>query len=221
MKIICMRRLLGILLKCVLGILAIPILYLLISYMLTIIPVEEIVSNHPRSHTIYLTTNGVHADLILPKMTIDPLILKGQVYRPDDQFFAFGWGEENFYINTPTWGDLTFSTAFRAAFLGSKTLVHVTRYKQKRASWIPIKVTDDQLEKLNEYVLNTFNRPEGFVQLVKGATYTATRDNFYRAHGNYMFYRTCNSWLNEGLKESGLKGSLWTPFDFGVLRWYE
>lgn len=207
--------------KLVLGLLLIPIVYLLISLLLTIIPVSEKETTQPKPHIIYLTTNGVHADVVLPKNLISHAVLKDQVSHPRDQYFAFGWGEENFYINTPTWGDLKFSTAFRAAFLESKTLLHVTRYRTTRTSWIPVSVSSEQLEKLNSYIAQTFDETSGQKVLVNGATYTPNRDTFYRAHGNYMFYRTCNSWLNKGLKESDMKGSLWTPFDFGVLRWYE
>ncbi|RMB58012.1 DUF2459 domain-containing protein [Dokdonia sinensis] len=216
-----MRKLLKVIIKVIAILIALPLVYILISLIFTVIPISEKESIGPKTHTIYLTTNGVHADLVLPKKLIAPEILNGQVMHPADAYFAFGWGEENFYINTPTWADLKFSVAFRAAFLESKTLMHVTRYRTARSNWISVKITDDQLKKLNAYILNTFDRSTGTTQLVQGATYTADRDNFYRAHGNYMFYRTCNSWLNAGLKKSGMKGSLWTPFDFGVLRWYE
>lgn len=202
-------------------ILAIPILYGLISLILSYIPISEKETELPKLHTIYLTTNGVHADVVLPKNLIDASILKDQVMQSGDAYFAFGWGEENFYINTPTWGDLKFSTAFRAAFLKSKTLMHVTRYRNLQSQWIAVQVSNKQLQKLNGYIYQTFDETSGKKTLVNGVTYTPERDNFYRAHGNYMFYRTCNSWLNRGLKESDLKGSLWTPFDFGVLRWYD
>lgn len=215
------KKALKITLKTLALLIAIPLLYVLISILLTLIPVAEEKSAVTKEHSIYLTTNGVHADLVLPKNLIDSEILEGQVTRPSDAYFAFGWGEENFYLNTPTWADLKFSVAFRAAFLESKTLIHVTRYRNMQSNWITIKVTDEQLEKLNAYVLKTLDTDSGQIELVEGPTYTPDRDNFYRARGNYMFYKTCNSWLNTGLKESGMKGSLWTPFDFGVSRWYE
>lgn len=201
--------------------LLIPITYILVSLLLTYIPIDEKTDNTPKKHTIYLTTNGVHSDIILSKKVMTPQLLKDQKYHPKEQYFAYGWGEENFFLNTPTWGDLTFSTAFRAAFLESSTLIHVTRYRKKRDKWIPVQITDIQLQKLNEFILNTFDSNENGKQLIKGASYTPNRDNFYKAHGNYMFYRTCNSWTNTALKESDMKGSLWTPFDFGVLRWYK
>lgn len=201
--------------------LVIPVTYIVVSLVLTYIPISEQTEGTPKKQMIFLTTNGVHSDIILPKNLMIAALLKDQKYHPREKFFAFGWGEENFYINTPTWGDLTFSTAFRAAFLESKTLVHVTRYRSKRDKWIAVPVTDKQLKKLNAYILATFDEDENGKQVIEGATYTPDRDNFYRAKGNYMFYNTCNTWANTALKESDMKASLWTPFDFGVLRWYE
>jgi len=181
-------------------ILLIPIIYILISLILTHIPVAEKTEEAQKKHIIYLTTNGVHSDIVLPKKLITPKLLKGQKYHFKERYFAFGWGEEN---------------------LKSKTLVHVTRYRTKRDKWIAVTVTDVQLQKLNAYILAAFDENENGKQLVEGATYTPNRDNFYRANGNYMFYKTCNTWANAALKESGMKASLWTPFDFGVLRWYK
>ncbi|MFT6843395.1 MAG: hypothetical protein ACJASR_002173 [Psychroserpens sp.] len=69
---------------------------------------------------------------------------------------SFGWGDENIYVNTPTFGDLTFIIIYKAMFLKSTTLIHGTRYKQKRTHWIEIKVNVSELERLNTYLLDTF-----------------------------------------------------------------
>ena len=199
-------------------VLLIPLLYLIISLVLTYIPVSEKTDGTPKNKIIYLTTNGVHSDIVFPKEYLSPEIQNGLYFRPGDSYFAMGWGEENFYLNTPTWGDLRFSVAFRAAFLKSNTLIHITRYKSPRKDWVAIPITDSQLHKLNTYILNSF--AEGAMPKkrmdVKG--YTENRDDFYHANGNYMFYRTCNSWVNTALKESNMKACLWTPFDFGAIR---
>ncbi len=214
-------RYVKLLLKGIGYVLLIPISYIVISLILTYIPVEGEIEEAQKNNTIYLTTNGVHSDVILPRKLMIPELLKGQKYHPKEQYFAYGWGEENFFLNTPTWGELKFSTAFRAAFLESSTLMHVTRYNTKRERWIAVQITEKQLQKLNTYILQTFDENDTGKQLIEGASYTPDRDNFYKAHGNYMFYKTCNSWTNTALKESDMKASLWTPFDFGVLRWYE
>lgn len=124
-------------------------------------------------------------------------------------------------MNTPTWGDLTFSNAFEAIFLRSTTLMHVTRYKHKRSNWIEIKVNNSELEKLNSYLFDTFELNQAGLKIIlKNKGYTST-DDFYRSKGSYSCFKTCNSWVNTGFKESGLKSCLWTPFDFGLLNKYE
>ena len=45
-------------------------------------------------------------------------------------------------------------------------------------------------------------------------------NSFYRANGSYSPIKTCNTWVNDGFKESGLKASYWTLFDFGLLNKY-
>ena len=202
-------------------VLLIPILYILISLLLTYIPIAEKESDEIKNKLIYLTTNGVHSDIVLPREYIAPSLLKDLHFRPQDTHFAFGWGEENFYLNTPTWGELKFSTAFRAAFLKSKTLIHLTRYTAVREDWVEVPLSDQQLELLGNYILNSFEIDNSKKTRLDVEGYTPQRDDFYRANGNYMFYKTCNSWVNTALKDSKMKACLWTPFDFGAMRQYE
>src|SRR5690606_31118671 len=128
--------------KWILYILLIPITYLLISLLLTAITVDRKATETDSNKSIFLTTNGVHLDIIIPIKNIDPIVLSGINLKEPENYLAFGWGDENFYLNTPTWGDLTFKNAFGALFLKSSTLVHVTRYQNKRSDWIEIKVTE-------------------------------------------------------------------------------
>ena len=120
-------------------ILLIPVLYLLISLLLTAITVNKDIVNSKSEESIFISTNGVHLDIIIPVKQIDFKLIKGLNIN-DANYLSFGWGDENFYLNTPTWGDLTFSNAFSAMFLKSNTLIHLTRYNQKRSNWIEVKI---------------------------------------------------------------------------------
>lgn len=207
--------------KWVLGcFLIIPILYITVSLILSAITIQRKTTSTNFNKTIYLNTNGVHLDIIMPIKNLDNLVLSNLKYSKNDTFLAFGWGEENFYINTPTWQDLTFKNSFRALFLKNSTLVHTTRYKRKRLDWVAIKISDTELQKLNTYFLNSFKTDSNGVKiLLKNKSY-ASRDNFYKAIGSYSCFKTCNSWVNMGFKQSGLKSCFWTPFDFGLLNKY-
>lgn len=199
----------------------IPMIYLIISLILTAIPVDRTIKDQVSEKSIYLSTNGVHLDIIIPEEHITPNLRSGLKYSKNDVFLAFGWGDENFYINTPTWGDVTFSNAFRALFLASRSSMHITRYKSKHPDWVEVEINETELGKLNKYLQDSFQTDKNGRKIKLQNEGYSTMDDFYRARGSYTFYRTCNSWVNAGLKESGLKACLWTPFDFGLMNKYK
>ncbi len=137
-------------------ILMIPITYLLVSLILTYIPVNNDNDITKNDHSIYLSSNGVHLEIIIPKKNLNPLILDGLKFEDQEQFFSFGWGDRIFYVETPTWGDLTFVNGFRALFVNTSTLIHVTRYSKTQKDWAEIKISSVQLEKMNSYISKTF-----------------------------------------------------------------
>ena len=207
--------------KYFLYVLIIPVFYLVVSLILTFITIDRKGHNETLDKAIYLNTNGIHLDIIIPKKNIDSLLLKGINTGTDDQYLSFGWGDKDFYLNTPTWNDLTFKTAFKALFLNSETLLHITRFQNRHKEWKEIKISDSELQKLNNYILLSFKTNEdGYKQILKSKGYSFN-DDFYQAKGSYSIFKTCNTWVNAGFKDSGLKACLWTPFDFGLLNKYE
>jgi uncharacterized protein (TIGR02117 family) len=201
--------------------LLIPIAYLIVSLILTSITIDRKVDSKISDKSIYLSTNGVHLNIVLPKKNIESSLLSGIKHNQTDNYLSFGWGDENFYINTPTWGDLTFKNAFRAMFLKSSTLMHVTRYRKKPSDWIEIKINESELQKLNSYLQNTFESNESGMKIILENKGYSSIDDFYKSKGSYSCFKTCNSWVNLGFKESGLKSCLWTPFDFGLMNKYD
>jgi len=204
-------------LKWLLYILVIPLTYVITSLILTEITVEKIDNITVSEKVIFLNTNGIHLDVILSINDIDAELLKGLKISGKDNYLSFGWGDENFYLNTATWDDLTFNNAFQALFMSSPTLMHVTRYNQKQNNWVKVRITETGLKKMNNYISNAFKKDEnGHKIFLKDKGYS-TIDDFYKAEGSYSCFKTCNSWVNSGFIESGLKSCYWTPFDYGLL----
>lgn len=198
-----------------------PIIYLLCALLISYISVSRNTPIGPFNHLVYLRTNGVHTDIILPREELSTALSEGLQIAHTDEFVAFGWGDENFYLNTPTWGDLTFYNAFSALFLKSPTLMHVTRIPVLSDDWVEIPITDDELLKMNKYLLGSFQTDSQNKKIrLPNKGYTS-KDDFFRANGSYSCFKTCNTWTNTGFKKSGLKAALWTPFDFGLLGKYE
>ncbi|MHB1279429.1 MAG: TIGR02117 family protein [Bacteroidia bacterium] len=213
------KKILRRLLFSLLFILAVPVYYLLIALLLSYIPVNSATSKPEK--TIFLGTNGVHLDLILPVSQIDPALLADLHFQDSDSFLAFGWGDENFYLHTPTWGDLTLGTAMQALFFDNTTLVHLSPHKTQRKEWAKIRLSQEQLKTILAYLDRSFQREKHGNKIpVEGYSY-GYGDSFYKARGSYSFRKTCNTWVNDGLKETGLPACYWTPFDFTLLDRYE
>lgn len=95
--------------------------------------------------------------------------------------------------------------------------MHLTQYQFELESWHGIPVCAAQVKLLNQYLLASFstNSKGQFIEIADSG-YT-NNDRFYEANGSYNFIKTCNEWVNKGLKSAGIKTAIWSPFDRGVL----
>jgi len=177
----------------ILMVLAIPVLYVLVALLLSLITFNATEATKDDTETIYLSTNGVHLNVILAREDMSEALAEGIVVNRTDEYYSIGWGDEEFYLNTPNWSDLTFKTAFQAVFLKGSSLLHVTRYRHVQSHWVRIELSKAELIRLNEIIAASFmNGEEGKKIHLAGEGYT-NKDDFYRAVGTYSCFNTCNT----------------------------
>ena len=207
------------------GVLYITFLYFIWSVILSAIPVNKNVYTES-DHEMYILSNGVHLDLVLPlkdsikdwteTVNFDKRLI------PYVNYISFGWGDRSFYEKVPEWSDLTIPVALRAVFLKSEGALHVNFYKDLTTNekCRHIYLDSDTYLVLIKYIEESFIKDSiGKPQIIENLSY-GRFDSFYEAHGSYSLFFTCNTWTNSALKKSGLKASLWTPFDRGTLFHY-
>lgn len=204
-------------------------LYLATAFVLSRIEVDE-EPNAADEIAIYILTNGVHTDIVMPTKTKymdwSREIKYENIEAGNTQYdyIAMGWGDKGFYLETPTWGDLKASTAFKAATGLSTTAIHATYYHSMKEGedCRKIMISAEQYARLIEYITNSFQTDENghFIYIETNANYGQT-DAFYEANGSYSMFQTCNSWANNSLKYSGQKACLWTAFDTGIFLKYQ
>lgn len=224
-----MKRFIGYLKRFLFGIVASVVLYIICAAALSIIPVNSDVKPSDEV-TIYLQTNGVHADLVLPVKNgikdwsnqIRFEHVKGT--RKSAEYISFGWGDKKFYMETPTWSDLKISTAFSATFGLGPAAIHTNFYdsmnEDETRKRIQLSAQDYRL--LVDYIEGSFDRNAdgSFIHIETDANY-GDDDAFYEAKGSYSFLKTCNTWVNSGLKSANQKAALWTPSDKGIFYHYD
>lgn len=200
--------------------------YLFFSILLSVIPVNKnFRETFNSSYEIWIKSNGVHLDIVISiknKFTdwSDILLIPDNI-KDEVQFIGFGWGDKEFYINTPKWSDLKFSTAFNALFIRTDAALHVTYYKNltENDQSIKLLVNEQQFKDVQSFILKSFKTNESSVMLIKDIEY-GTYDRFYDANYSYTLFYTCNTWTNEALKKAALPACAWTPFDKGILFQY-
>ncbi|MEM9887953.1 MAG: DUF2459 domain-containing protein [Bacteroidota bacterium] len=208
------------LLKLFLGIVSLLLLYFLLGFLLSYLPIHRKAVNCETHQDLYASTNGIHADLILPISQIEPALLTQLDVRPQTTHVGFGWGDKKFYLETPNWSDLKFSTALQAMFWKSETAMHITYYNGTYTHWKRRQICSSQNEALNAFLFASFTQTSN-AEIQRLADGYGSKDEFYEAQGNYSCFKTCNGWVNQGLKKAKIETAIWTPFDFGVLRYFE
>ncbi len=215
----------------ILGIIAGTVaVYALLGYLLPFIKIPAEKTADAKTEEIYILTNGVHTDIVVPvkselmDWSTEIPFADTRSKRTDFRYLSIGWGDKGFYLDTPTWAELKFSTAFKAAFWLSESAMHCTFYDKmtEGKDCKRIMITKEQYKKLIAYIKAKFDRDsEGKVILIPTDAVYGDDDAFYDAKGRYSFLNTCNTWTNEGLKVAGQKAALWTPTDFGIFQHYE
>lgn len=201
-------------------ILASAIIYVLFSILISYSTVNKNSDNVADSETIYIHSNGVHLSVILAVKSLSDALRKDLTIPKHQKYARFGWGDKNFYLNVPTWNDFKFKYAFGALFLNNPTVINVTAEFAAKKSWVAVKVSEDELLKINTFLTGSFE------ENIIGNKITVPQDIygpnafFYKAKGSYSPIKTCNTWANDCFKQSGLKASYWTLFDFGLLDKY-
>lgn len=216
------------LLATVLGLLLLIGIYFLSAALLSRIPVNEDAKS-AGDISIYIRTNGVHTDIVVPVRTAQvdwsKLIPYKNTKAQDSslQWLALGWGDKGFYLQTPTWADLRFSVAFNAMFGLGESAMHTTYYAEQQESERCKRIRIDSLQyrKLVEHIEASFDKnAHGEFRHIKTNANYGNNDAFYEAKGRYNLFQTCNTWANTTLKACGQKACLWTPFDKGIFRLY-
>ena len=194
------------------------LLVYLMTLLIGLIPINNNFSKPDDGIEIHFLSNNVHTDIILPK--------KSTVFDWSDMFtdsafiddvsdkthIAFGWGEKGFFLDTESWTNFKFSTAAKAMFLPTDSVIHTWFINPEDYSGVvTIKISEQQLKQLTGFIHNSFKTDlNEKVIHIPGYAYNTT-DAFFEANGKYHLFNTCNSWLGQALKETGVPVPLLTP----------
>lgn len=199
-------------------VLALPVLYLLASVVLPLIPGPGPDLSGPPARLIGLLQGPIHTDILFP---LPPEVRERFAFaeaagvplnHPDAQWLAFGWGSAAFYTTAGTYADITASAVLTAAS-GDEAVIRLDALGP-----LP------PMENLR-FVTLSEAQFQALLTQTSAALAAETRlahpgltgtDAFFPAHGHFSLFRTCNVWLGETLRAAGIPFGLWTPANWSV-----
>jgi uncharacterized protein (TIGR02117 family) len=171
----------------------------------------------------YIWDNGIHVDLVVPARAagVDmyrltpPEHSKGSM--SDSDWVALGWGQREFYLETPTWGDLTVRNALRAV-AGGDSLMRVSHHSRPPSSGKvrEIRVGPEGYRRMISFAAASFERSGREPILLEGRAHQPNYA-FYEGVGGYNALRTSNQWTGDALAQAGVKVGVWTPLSMGLM----
>ncbi|WP_413667114.1 TIGR02117 family protein [Mucilaginibacter sp. Mucisp86] len=222
------KKIAKVILRLVLGFVAFVLLYIFAAFVFSVWTVKK-ETETSNDVAIYILTNGDHTDIVVPVKNAVTNWSKEISYQntiakdTTNQYLAIGWGDKGFYLSTPNWADLKFSTALKAAFALSTSAIHATYYQAMPESndCKKIMISNEQYKRLIAFVDSSFKRNTAgnIINIKTNANYDKN-DAFYEAKRKYNMFYTCNTWANNALKSCGQTACVWTPFDRGIFYHY-
>lgn len=219
-----LRRTLRYLFRGFLGILAFIILYFLTAWICTFFRSNSSADNTRGEVAVFVRTNGVHTDIIMPVRkanvnwfsVFDPA--HTQLADTNCTYVSVGWGDKGFYLETPAWADLKFSTAFKAMFWLGSGAMHVT-YQEETPELSErcrkVMLPEKNYEQLCRSICRDLLIADSLPVHIDHPGY-GSMDAFYESTRTYNLFQTCNVWTGDRLREAGAAVAPWTPFDWGV-----
>ena len=189
------------------------IFYISTAFLLSFFPHQN---KSPLSEEkIYILYDNVHSDILFNLESISEEWIKNLpiIKNKKRGYIAFGWGDKETYLNTPTWNDIKISTSLKALFINTPSLMHITYYNNIDyfRGVKSINISQKQNKKIKKSIFKSFNFKE---KIYNGYGYN---DLFYTSPYKYNFIYTCNTWTGEILRNSNIKMSYWTPFSKNII----
>lgn len=228
-----LRKILKAVLRYIAIFIALLVIYVIAGLTLYYIPVNRNANyKAPNDITIYLKSNGVHTDVVVPvrnDITDWTQFVKYEHTDTKDstyQYVGMGWGDKGFYLQTPEWKDLKVSVALKAALHLSSSAIHATFYHSidtTQPKCVALHISGDNYKLLSDYIQKSFdfdaNKQTIHIPSINDGY--GNSDAFYEAKGSYNLFYTCNTWTNNALKASHQKAAWWTLLDKGIFYHYK
>lgn len=177
-------------------------------------------ASYPCEVTLYVASDGFHTNFFVPvqaagfdwRQHLDLAQIAPQnpaTYR----YLQFGWGDRIFYVDTPSWDQVSPTNALRALFYWQNTSAlfvkgYATLPTQSGETFQCLRLSQADYLRLMQFIERSFETDaQGHKQRI--ASGQDQQSSFYAAQGHYSALKTCNSWTADGLRQAQVNTPVW------------
>ena len=173
---------------------------------------------------VYVSGDQMHTNFFVPVRTsafdwnqhlnlasIDKSTIDKQA-AADYRYLQFGWGDRIFYVETPSWDQVSLPSAVRSLVLQNPAALfvkgHMTVPHYPNETLKCVSLSEGNYLKLMHFIEASFQiDQQSHVQRI---SFGQDGDSsFYEANGRYSALKTCNSWIADGLRTADVNTPLW------------
>lgn len=159
---------------------------------------------------IFIYSGDAHSEFLLPLKTPEKDWTEHFGMTPDGTLshIAIGWGDRALYTQTQRWADLKISTAIKAMFLPTDSVLHAefTTEPYSSSRSVRTQISSEQYQRLCDFITSSLTEDAP----IEGVSF-GDFDQFFPATGRYHLFNTCNNWIGKGMKAAGIKVGRFTP----------
>lgn len=157
-------------------------------------------------YTLYIINNNLHTGIILPVDNKATHAISAMKHFKNFRYTDIGWGEEKFYQEPKD----NFCMGARAILLPNTSVIRIEGYSSFTddiIGWsdyaVMLSLSKDQYIKLISFIEKSFTRDEGNELIITKQKHSGSII-FFKSVYKYHLFNTCNTWIAEALKASGL-----------------
>jgi uncharacterized protein (TIGR02117 family) len=165
---------------------------------------RPVADSDEKAYEVYVIQDFWHTGIVFNVKDVNPEIWPEIERYQRFNFIDTGWGDEKFYQAE---GNPVLLGA-RAMLWPTRSVLQVFAFSTRlRSAYgmdsriLRIPVTGRQLDALTRYVAETYIRDDGG-NIIPSTVYGEAR-YYFRASGKYHLFRTCNTWVAKGFRQSG------------------
>lgn len=155
-------------------------------------------------YEIFLIKQHWHTAIVIHSEYIDNTKYRFKDFFDGYNLIDFGWGDELFY-QIP---EFDLYLAARAILKPTSSTLRIEgirlskeKFFQNSEIIVRLTITEKQLEKILDFIENTFNKIDGEYVILNSIS---DKIFFFKAKGEYHLFNTCNTWLAKCIKYGGI-----------------